>query len=87
LDDAGITTEYDAAETFVSSHTTKNDASFYDGYQLYVPVAGTEWPAGDGLPQTFIGPAPTPEPSSLVLLGSGLLAAAGALYRRKRRTA
>jgi hypothetical protein len=91
LDDTGITAEYNAAVASVGSEP----AGFYAGYQLYVPVAGSELPTGDGLPQTFIGaafvPEPSltsvPEPSSLILLGSGLLAAAGALYRRKRRIA
>jgi hypothetical protein len=60
----------------------------YADYLVYEPVNGTEVPLSDGLPQTFVGgPSPTPEPSSLILLGSGLLACAGALYRRKRHTA
>jgi hypothetical protein len=85
----GINTEFTDAYDFVvvDNKTVKNDASFYAGYELYIPIAGSQ-PWGDGTPQTFIGRAPiVPEPSSLILFGSGLLSAAGALYRRKRRTA
>lgn len=85
-----IDSDVSGALAFVDNSKTDfaSDPSFYAKYELYVPVNGSQ-PWGDGIPQTFIGPNPTvvPEPSSLILFGSGLLSAAGALYRRKRRTA
>jgi PEP-CTERM motif len=87
---SSIDSDISTALAFADSSKTDlaGDPSFYAKYELYVPVSGSQ-PWGDGIPQTFIGPNPTvaPEPSSLVLFGSGLLSAAGALYRRKRRTA
>ena len=74
-----INSDYAAAVGSVGNE----QASFYAGYELFVPIVGSQ--SWGGTPQTFI--APVPEPSSLILLGSGLLAAAGTLYRRKRRTA
>ena len=80
-------TELTDAEDYLTELSSVDLADYAD-YLVYVPVNGSENPSSDGLPQTFVGgPAPTPEPSSLVLLGSGLLAAAGALYRRKRSIA
>jgi PEP-CTERM motif len=60
--------------------TAKNSA--FSGLLLYTPIAGTQtWTSG-GLPQEFIGYSPVPEPSSLILLGSGLIALAGTMRRK-----
>ena len=65
------------------SNATPADLNNYNNYELYVP---TRWDSSDGEPQTFIGPAPAPEPGTLALLGSGLLGMGG-IFRRKMRKA
>lgn len=73
-----------AANTAV---TTGLPASFYSGYVLYIPTSDTTgWTAGN--PQEFIGKvSPVPEPSSLMLFGSGLLGLATAMHRRMAQAA
>jgi hypothetical protein len=56
--------------------------SFFAPYVLYTPIPGTQrCPPGKacGLPQEFIGYNPVPEPGTLTLVGTGLLALAAAL--------
>jgi PEP-CTERM motif len=48
--------------------------------QFYVPVAGTASNLSLGIPQIFI--AETPEPSTLTMMGSGLLGLAGLARKR-----
>jgi hypothetical protein len=57
--------------------------SAYNGLLLYTPVAGTQ--SWGSMPQEFIGFSAVPEPSSLMLMGTGLLGLAGAVRRKFAR--
>jgi hypothetical protein len=55
--------------------------AYNGGLSVYVPMAGSQTWQGE-TPQTFFGGTPTPEPSSLMLLGSGTIGLAGLLRKR-----
>lgn len=61
-----------------------NDVGTYSGLLanvvVYAPVPGSQIPGTDGTPQEYIGVVP--EPSSLLLMGSGLMGLAGFARRR-----
>jgi hypothetical protein len=73
------------ADTAVADATSGNLSSLpgfsYSNYTLYIPTSDTTgWT--DGQPQEFIGNTPAvPEPSSLALLGTGIVGMAGQLRR------
>ena len=64
------------------------DSPLYSEYVIYLPVDGSQSDKSDGTqygdPQILIGES-APEPSSFILLGSGLLGLAALFYGRKRK--
>jgi len=60
--------------------------SFFTNYVIYTPIPGTQSCTKCGLPQEFIGYNPVPEPGTLLLFGTGLLALAGAIRKKLARS-
>jgi hypothetical protein len=80
--DAGALALYNAALAIAN----KMPKSFFNNYVIYTPIPGTQSCKTCGLPQEFIGYSPVPEPGTLLLFGTGLLALAGAIRKKLVRS-
>ena len=66
-----VTPQSNAQASLALASIDTEPTGFYNQFVIYEPTGA---PSGFGFPQTFIAEAPAPEPWSLVMLGSGLLA-------------
>lgn len=72
----------EAAQFWLSQATSQNftDGEFQNVVK-YMPIDGTQSWQGE-MPQEFLGDAPVPEPSTLMMLGTGVLGVAGFVRRK-----